>query len=310
MQQDVHFYQQQDLQCAPCQEYWMAKRGAEVKVFEWYFIERRRWADPVDVLLRGQEVGGLGVHKSRLFVIPVKQTTNGLMKQWRQLKLANDSNSHDLGFEQLRQLLRACRIRATESEIKKMFEAADENGSGSIDSHEFLSIVKSLQAAGGCTGVDSGYFVKAIHGPSPALSVVLACTHKRVLECAGSSGQPQCMFHVQLHENERRPCELLVNSSCRLILLSLSHPSAPSPTHLMPNVILQAQRAIDFVCGCESEAHRWVAGHPFPLFHSFDSITFPLTCRSELCCKRGVYPKAGVGLQIVRWWWLHFALCL
>ncbi len=102
VQQDVHFYQQQDLQRAPCQEYWMVKRGAEVKVFELYIIERRRWADPVDVLLRGQEVGGLGVHKSRLFVTPMKQTTNGLMKQWRHLKLANDNNSHDLGFEQLR----------------------------------------------------------------------------------------------------------------------------------------------------------------------------------------------------------------
>ncbi len=261
------FHKQQDLQCVPSQEYWMVKGGGEVKVFEWCFIERRRWADPVDVWLRAQEVGGLGQTKSRLFVVPMKQTTKGLMKQWQQLKLANDNNSHDLGIEQLKQILRICRISATEAEIKKIFEAADEDGSGTIDSHEFLSIVKSLQAAGGSTGVDSGLFVNAVCGPSPALSVVLACTHKRVLESAGDSGQAQCMFHVQFHENERRSCELLVNYLwCLWLTLSLMlwYLHAHFVHHF------QAQTAMDFVCRSESEAHRWVAGACSPLFCGFD----------------------------------------
>jgi hypothetical protein len=221
-QQSLLFHnQQQDMQCVPSQDYWMVKGGAEVKVFEWYFTERRRWADPIDICLRAQEIGGPGCPKGRLFVVPIKQTTKGLMKQWQQLKHANDDNGHDIGYEQLQQLLRSCRISATESEIKNIFEAADEDGSGRIDSHEFLNIVKSLQAAGGSMGVDSGNFVRAILGPSPALSVVLACTHRRVLESAGSCSQRHCMFHVKFHESERRPCENLVNF-CDLFSI-LSH---------------------------------------------------------------------------------------
>ena len=203
--------QQQDIACMPTQDYWMVKRGGEVKVFEWYFVERRRWADPVEVWLSAQEVIGLGPTKGRAFVLPVNQTTKGVMKQWHKLKIANDDGSGDIGYEQLQQLLRLCRIRATETDIKKMFQAADEDGSGSIDSLEFLSIVKSLQATGGSTGVDAGNFVRAYHGPSDAIGVVLACTHKRVLESAGSCSQKNCMFHVELHENETRSCELLVS---------------------------------------------------------------------------------------------------
>jgi hypothetical protein len=29
---------------------------------------------------------------------------------------------------------------------------------------------------------------------------------------------------------------------------------------LHANIFFQAQKAMDFVCGCELEAHRWVAG--------------------------------------------------
>jgi hypothetical protein len=226
-QQSVLFRQQQDnlLRAAPSQEYWMVKGGGEVKAFEWHFIERRLWVDPVDVWLRAeekqiQEVGYLGSAIGLVFIVPIKQTTKGLMKQWQLLKHATAHNSHDIGFEQLQELLRICRISATESEIKKMFEAADEDGSGTIDSHEFLTIVKRLQIAGGSTGVDSAYFVKAVLGPSPAMSDMLACAHKRVLECAGSSSQKQHMFHVQFHESGIRPCELRVKFliSCRFII--------------------------------------------------------------------------------------------
>jgi hypothetical protein len=230
-QQSLCFNQLQDLQCAPSQEYWMVKGGGEVKFFEWYFIERRRWADPVDVWLRAQETGGLGPPKSRLVVVPLEQTTNGLMKQWRQLKLANDSNSHDLSFKQLQKLLRICRISATESDAKKMFQAADEDGSGTIDSHEFLSIVQSLQAAGGSTGVESCNYAFAIHGPSPELSAVLACTNKRVLESAGCSSQPQCMFHVRFYEHERRVGDhVVICPDIFLVVLFIFH--IPHADHL------------------------------------------------------------------------------
>jgi hypothetical protein len=98
---------------------------SEVKAFEWHFIERRLWVDPVDVWLRAeekqiQEVGYLGSAIGLVFIVPIKQTTKGLMKQWQLLKHATAHNSHDIGFEQLQELLRICRISATESEIKKV----------------------------------------------------------------------------------------------------------------------------------------------------------------------------------------------
>jgi len=167
------------------------------------------------VWLRAQEVTGIGPPKGRAFVVPMNQTTKGVMRLWNKLKLAQDDDSGDIGYEGLQQLLRMCRIRATEAEVKRMFQAADEDGSGSIDSLEFLSIVKSLQESGGSTGVDAGNFVHACHGPSEALNVVLACTHKRVLEAAGSCSRRECMFHVELHEHETRVCELAVSCATR-----------------------------------------------------------------------------------------------
>ncbi len=202
--------QQQDIHCIPSKDYWMAKCGAEVKRFEWFFIERRRWEDPVDTWLNSKEVSALGQHIGRLFAVPMNQTTKGLMRQWQALKCANDDGSGDIGYEQLLQLLRVCRIRAPEAEVKRIFNAADEDGSGSIDSVEFLSIVRSLQEAGGSSGVEACNFIRALHGPSEALAVVLACTHKSVLKSAGSSSRQECMFHVEIDENETRPCDIRV----------------------------------------------------------------------------------------------------
>ncbi len=204
-------YQQQDIPCLPSQTYWTAKCGGELKYFEWFLVERRRWEDPVDTWLSAKEVNVLGRAVGRLFLVPMSQTTKGLMRQWHALKIANDDSSGDIGYEQLQHLLRVCRIRAPEAEVKKIFEAADEDGSGSIDSVEFLSIVKSLQSAEGSTGVDACNFVRAFHGPSEALKVVLACTHKSILAGAGSSSNRECMFHVEIDINETRPCDNLVN---------------------------------------------------------------------------------------------------
>ncbi len=206
--------QQQDIPCLPAKSYWTAKCGGEVKRFEWFFVERRRWEDPVDMWLSAKEVNLLGRAVGRLFLVPMSQTTKGLMKRWHSLKIANDDSSGDIGYEQLQHLLRTCRIRAPESELKKMFEAADEDGSGSIDSVEFISIVKSLQSVGGSTGVETCNCVRAFHGPSEALEVVLACTHKSILAGAGSSSNRSCMFHVEIDANETRPCDILVKLNC------------------------------------------------------------------------------------------------
>ena len=182
-----------------------------MKRFEWFFIERRRWEDPVDTWLNSKEVSVLGQYVGRLSAVPMNQTTKGLMRQWQALKNANDDDSGDIGYEQLQQLLRVCRIRAPEAEVKRIFNSADEDGSGSIDSVEFLSIVRSLQEAGGSSGVEACTFIRALHGPSEALAVVLACTHKSVLESAGSSSRQECMFHVEIDENETRPCDIRVH---------------------------------------------------------------------------------------------------
>lgn len=203
--------QQQDIQCMPTKDYWMAKCGGEVKKFEWYFIERRRWQDPEDTWLSSKEVSVLGRAGGRLFAVPMNQTTKGMMRQWAHLKLANNDASGDIGYKELQHLLKVCSIRAPEAEVKRIFEGADEDGSGSIDSVEFLTIVKTLQAATASTGVDACNFVRAAHGPSEALGVVLACTHRTILANAGSSGQRDCMFHVEIDSNETRPCELLVS---------------------------------------------------------------------------------------------------
>lgn len=204
-------HQQQDIPCVPTKDYWMAKCGGEVKKFEWYFIERRRWQDPVDTWLSSKEMSVLGREVGRLFAVPMNQTTKGLMRQWAHLKLANNDASGDIGYKELQHLLKVCCIRAPEAEVKRIFEGADEDGSGSIDSVEFLTIVKTLQTATASTGVDACNFVRAAHGPSEALGVVLACTHRTILAHAGSSGQRECMFHVEIDVNETRACELLVS---------------------------------------------------------------------------------------------------
>lgn len=207
----AHLPQQQDVLCAPSQEYWTVKGGGEVKMFQWCFVERRRWDEPIAVWLKAQEVGAAHCATGRFVALPMLMTTKGLMQQWRKFKSATNDSSSDITFEQLQQLLRLCHLRAAEAEVKTMFQAADADGSGSIDSVEFISIVKSLQAAGETTGADAGNFVRACHGPSEALGAVLACTHKTVLSAAGSSSRRECMFHVEFHENETRFCDVAVS---------------------------------------------------------------------------------------------------
>ena len=207
----AHHPQQQDVLCAPSHEYWVAKGGGEVKMFQWFFVERRRWDEPIAVWLNAQEVAAAHGAVGRFFALPMLMTTKGLMREWRKFKSATEDDSSDISFEQLQQLLRLCHLRAPEAEVKTMFQAADADGSGSIDSVEFISIVKSLQAAGGMTGADAGNFVRACRGPSEALGAVLACTHRAVLSAAGCSSRRDCMFHIELHENETRICDVAVS---------------------------------------------------------------------------------------------------
>jgi hypothetical protein len=217
---DVPLLQQQDVACAPSPEYWTVKFGREVKMFQWFFVERRRWDDPIDVWLKAQEAGKSDCAMGRFFALPMLLTTKGLMRKWREFKNAIDDNSSDICLEQLQQLLRLCHLRPPEAEIKTMFQAADADGSGSIDSVEFISIVKSLQTAGDTTGADEGNYLRACHGPSEALEAVLACTHKAVLSAAGSSSRRQCMFHIELREDEARVCNVAVSFNLLVNLAS------------------------------------------------------------------------------------------